>query len=178
MIPAVVGRMHRMVRIARMVAVALIACTASAVAAADVAPEIERALASSPYVYIATERKGGGFGSPAEIWFMWDQGAVWVASPSTTWRAKRLQAGRTAARIAVGSKDGPTFTAKGSFVRDPAAYERLFTTFAKKYPEGWPKYEARFREGLQDGSRVLMRYQPVATAPASSPARPSPTARP
>jgi len=164
--------------LARAVAVAAIVSTVTAAAAADLAPEIQRALVSSAYVYIATERKGGGFGSPAEIWFMWDQGAVYVASPPTTWRAKRIRAGRTAARIAVGSKDGPTFTAKGSFVRDPAVYEKLFTTYARKYPDGWPKYEARFREGLKDGSRVLMRYEPVATAPASAPARPSPTARP
>ena len=168
MIPALVGRV---------VAAAVIACTARTVAAADLAPEIAHAPASSPYVYIATERKGGGFGSPAEIWFMWDQGAVWVTSPPTTWRAKRIRAGRTAARIAVGSKDGPSFTAKGSFVRDPTVYERLFTTYAQKYPDGWPKYEARFREGLKDGSRVLMRYQPVATAPATSHAPPSPTTR-
>jgi len=52
--------------------------------------------------------------------------------------------------------------ATGSFVRDPAAYERLYLAFAKKCPEGWPKYAARFRAGLKDGSRVLMRYEPVA----------------
>ena len=75
-------------------------------------------------MYIATERKGGGFGAPAEIWFMWDRGAVWVASPPTTWRAKRIRAGRTDARIYVGKKDGPLVVATGSFVRDPAAYDR------------------------------------------------------
>jgi hypothetical protein len=161
-------------------AIATLAWTSTATAAADLAPETQRALTTSAYVYIATERKGGGFGTPAEIWFMWDQGAVWVASPPTTWRAKRIRAGRTAARIAVGSKDGPSFAAKGSFVRDPAVYDKLFTTYARKYPDGWPKYEARFREGLKDGSRVLMRYEPVvtATAPTSAPARPSPSPHP
>jgi hypothetical protein len=156
--------------------------TASAApsAAAALAPDVERALADSTYVYIATERKGGGFGAPAEIWFMWDRGAVWVASPPTTWRAKRIRAGRTDARIYVGKKEGPLVVATGSFVRDPAAYDRLFATFAKKYPDGWPKYEARFRDGLKDGSRVLIRYQPVATGPAASAsaARPTPTPRP
>jgi hypothetical protein len=164
------------------IATAALAGITTAAAAAVLAPDVERALASSPYVYIATERKGGGFGSPAEIWFMWDQGAVWVASPPTTWRAKRIRAGRTAARIAVGSKDGPSFAAKGSFVRDPAVYEKLYATYARKYPDGWPRYEARFRDGLKDGTRVLMRYEPVVTATVptgtSAPARPSPSPRP
>lgn len=149
-------------RLTRVVlAIALTLAGERAHAAESLAPEVVRALETSPYVYIATQRKGGGFGGPAEIWFMWDQGAVWVASPTTTWRVKRIRAGRPAARIAVGSKTGPTFDARGSLVRDPATYTRLYATYAKKYPDGWQKYEARFREGLADGSRVLMRYDPV-----------------
>jgi hypothetical protein len=99
---------------------------------------------------------------------MWHDGAVWVASPPTTWRVKRIAAGRTAARIAVGRKEGPSFAAKGSFVKDAAIHDRLFATFAKKYPDRWPGYEARFRDGLKDGSRVLMRYDPVAALPAAA----------
>lgn len=146
--------------------------------AAGLDPALDRALATSTYVYVASERKGGTFGTPAEIWFMWDDGAVWVASPPTSWRAKRIHAGRTKARIAVGRKDGPTFAAEGAFVRDPAVYDKLCATFAKKYPDGWRKYEASFRAGLKDGSRVLMRYRPVADAPAvsASPPPPCPTA--
>ena len=150
-----------------------------AAVAADLTPALADALATSRYVYIATERKAGGYGTPAEIWFMWDAGAVWVASPPTTWRVKRIRAHRPHARIAVGTKDGPSFTATGSLVRDPAAYERLFATYAKKYPEGWPQYESRFREGLRDGSRVLIRYVPAAEpTPALSPASQSPRPSP
>jgi hypothetical protein len=151
----------------------------SPASAAPLTPEIVHALETSPYVYIATQRKDGSFGTPAEIWFMYDQGAVWMASPTTAWRVKRIRAGRTTAQIAVGAKNGPTFAATGSFVRDPAAYEKLYAAFAKKYPQGWTQYETRFRDGLRDGSRVLMRYQPVA-APATPPerGRPSPTSPP
>jgi hypothetical protein len=153
----------------------LVATSTPAAADAPLTPELERALATSAYVYLATERKDGNFGTPAEIWFMWDQNAVWVASPTTTWRVKRIRAGRTKAQIAVGARTGPSFTATGTIVQDPAVYEKLYVTFARKYPEGWTKYEARFREGLKDGSRVLMKYQP-ARAAAASPvsARPSP----
>lgn len=163
------------------VALMLALACAGTPAAADVLPaDVERALANATYVYVATERKDGGFGTPAEIWFMWDADAVWVASPPTSWRAKRIRAGRTKARIAVGRRDGPTFAAEGAFVRDPAVYEKLCATFAKKYPQGWPKYEANFRNGLRDGSRVLMRYRPVASgaergAPGASAVPPAPT---
>lgn len=165
----------RVVRLA--VLAAALACLPTVAARADVpSPEVVRALETSSYVYVATQRKDGSFGSPAEIWFMWDDGAVWMASPTTTWRVKRIKAGRPAARITVGSRSGPTFTARGAIVRDPAMYDRLYATFAKKYPDRWPGYETRFRDGLRDGSRVLMRYDVVAAAPGSAP--PAPTATP
>ncbi len=65
-------------------------------------------------------------------------------------------------------------------MRDPALYEKLCATFAAKYPDGWPKYERSFRAGLRDGSRVLMRYRPIADAPAvgGRPPRPSPAPSP
>jgi hypothetical protein len=161
-----------------LVLVLALGCLAPTAVRADaLSSETIRALETSPYVYIATQRKDGSFGSPAEIWFMWDQGAVWMASPTTTWRVKRIQAGRTAARIAVGSRSGPSFAARGAIVRDPAAYDRLYATFAKKYPDRWPGYETRFRDGLKDGTRVLMRYDPVGPGGAAKPA-PTPTPGP
>ena len=168
--------MHtRCIRSARraLAATAAVVALATAAHGAALPPETVQALEKSPYVYIATERKDGTFGAAAEIWFMWHDGAVWVASPATTWRVKRIKAGRTAARIAVGTKEGPPFSAKGAFVKDTANHDRLFATFAKKYPDRWPGYEARFRDGLKDGSRVLMRYDPVAPLPAGA----SPSAR-
>jgi hypothetical protein len=148
------------------VAAALVLGLAVAVVAASALPaDTVRALETSPYVYVASERQAGGFGTPAEIWFMWDGGAVWVATPATTWRARRLAAGRKKARIAVGSRSGPTFDAVGAVVKEPAAYERLYRTLAAKYPQGWKQYEERFRAGLADGSRVLIRYDPGAVTP-------------
>ncbi|MBI1816598.1 MAG: twin-arginine translocation signal domain-containing protein [Deltaproteobacteria bacterium] len=117
-------------------------------------------LVASKYVYIASERKGGGFSKPAEIWFFYYQDAVWVGTPSTTWRAKRIKAGRRTAKIAVGSLGGPSFEATGEFVKDPTVYEKMFETYAKKYPDGWPKFEQKFRDGFKDGSRVLIKYTP------------------
>ena len=132
-------------------------------------------LAASPYVYISSQRKDGSFGKPAEIWFLFHQDAVWVGTPPTTWRVKRIKAGRRAAKIAVGSVDGPSFVAEGSIVSDPKVLDVMYATYAKKYPDRWPAYAQRFRDGMKDGSRVLVRYTPTAERPAgASPSPPAP----
>jgi len=129
-------------------------------AIAGLSTEIEKALQESPYVYIQSERKSGQLGRPAEIWFFYEGGAVYVGTRPESWRVRRIKAGRTKARIAVGKSDGAAFEATGAVVRDPALEQRLQETFAKKYPEGWRKHETSFREGFKTGARVLVRYTP------------------
>lgn len=118
-------------------------------------------LTNSRYVYISSQRKDGNFGSPAEIWFLFHDEAVWVGTTPESWRARRIKAGRTDAKIAVGKVDGPSFKAKGAIVKDPTVEELMFTTFAKKYPDGWPNHEQKFRNGFKDGRRILIKYTPV-----------------
>lgn len=139
---------------------ALIGC-AQQVRVIELAPDMEAALVGSRYVYISSMRRDGTFGTPAEIWFMYEQGAVWVASPISSWRVRRIVAGRPTVMIAVGNAGGPSFRATGSIVSNANAYAAFFRTLAEKYPQEWPTYEQRFRAGLLDGTRVLIRYQPV-----------------
>lgn len=139
--------------------VATLAVAATA-AATELPADVREKLASSTYVYVATQRKDGSFGKPAEIWYMWEDGAVWVGTPPTTWRVKRIKHHRPNAKIAVGKPDGPSFEAVGSVVKDPKVAERMFETYAKKYPDRWPGYAERFRTGMKDGSRVLVKYVP------------------
>ena len=132
--------------------------------AAALSAELQQALDSSKYVYIQSERKSGELGAKAEIWFMRHDGAVWVASQKTTHRAKRIQAGRTIAKVWIGVKDGPAIDAQGSVVKDTEINDILFAKFAAQYPDSWPKHEANFRKGLTDGgSYVLIKYTPVAS---------------
>jgi hypothetical protein len=128
--------------------------------AAGLSPEVKQALETSKYVYIASTRKDGSLSKPAEIWFLYHDGAVYVGSLPTSWRARRIKKGRTQAKIWVGKPDGPSFLATGAIVNDPAVYPVMFETYAKKYPEGWPKFEDKFRTGFKDGSRVLIKYTP------------------
>jgi len=128
---------------------------------ASLSPELQKALETSQYVYIQTERKDGTLGKAAEIWFLYHNGAVWVASPMTTHRVKRIQAGHTKAKIAIGKVGGLAFNAKGSLAKDPAVNNVMFETFAKKYPDGWASFEKNFRDGLANGSRTLIKYEPT-----------------
>ncbi len=129
--------------------------------AAEFSSELQQALDSSKYVYIQSERKSGELGSKAEIWFFEHDGAVWVGTPKSTYRVRRIQAGRTKAKVWIGSRDGQSFEATGSLVKDDAVNEIMFKTFAEKYPDGWSSYEEGFRSGFADGSRTLVRYDPA-----------------
>jgi hypothetical protein len=133
---------------------------ASPVAGGELPKNLQDLLASSTYVYISSTRKDGALSRPAEIWFLWRNGSVYVASAPTTWRVRRIRWGRPLAKIWIAKPDGPSFTATGAVVNEPDMYPILFDTFARKYPDRWKSYEDNFRKGLADGSRVLIRYTP------------------
>ena len=128
--------------------------------AKDLPKELQDALASSTYVYISSTRKDGSLSRPAEIWFLWHKGSVYVSSAPTTWRVRRIRWGRPAAKIWIGKPDGPSFTATGAIVNEPDVHPILFETYARKYGSQWKSWEQSFRGGLADGSRVLIRYTP------------------
>lgn len=138
-----------------------VAAWAAQVCAGPLPPEIEKQLESARYVYIASMRKDGTFGKPAEIWFMYWRGAVYVGSSPKSWRVRRIRWGRPEAKIWVGRRDGPSFRAVGAVVDDPEAKQMLLRTFARKYPKEWGKWEKSFRDGFEEGSRVLVKYVPL-----------------
>ncbi|HEV8712161.1 MAG TPA: hypothetical protein VGX03_04950 [Candidatus Binatia bacterium] len=142
-------------------AVILVATPVVPAQSAPLSPELQKALDSSKYVYIQSTRKDGKLSKPAEIWFMPYNDAVWVATPPSTHRVKRIKAGQTTAKVAIGKADGPSFNAKGSIVKDPEVNKVLFETFAKKYANEWKSHEQNFRDGLANGSRVLIKYEPA-----------------
>lgn len=155
------GAMHGAARRAARLLALVLLLAGGAAHGATLPAAVERELATARYVYVASTRKDGSLGRPAEIWFLYHQGAVWVGTPPTSWRVRRIRAGRPAARIWVGSPQGPSFAARGEVVRDTAVEQLMLETFARKYPEGWPAYAERFRHGFRDGSRVLVKYTPV-----------------
>lgn len=133
---------------------------ASSAGAGELSKDLQDALASSTFVYVSSTRKDGTLSRPAEIWFLWHKGSVYVASAPTTWRVRRIGWGRPAAKIWIGKPDGPSFQATGAVVDEPDVRSVLLETFARKYPDGWKSWEQKFRKELADGSRVLVRYTP------------------
>lgn len=152
--------MARVPAVVRRMAAWVLLLAVAAPLRAELAPEQRKALAEARYVYIQSERKGGELGKPAEIWFFIDRDVLYVGTRPQSWRVKRIKAGRPRARIAIGSPTGPSFEATGAVVRDPAIEARLMEAFAAKYPEGWPRHAAGFREGFRTGQRVLVGYTP------------------
>jgi hypothetical protein len=144
----------------RRLAAATVHLALVAFAWAALSPELDRALRESKYVYIQSERKSHELGKPAEIWFYYDGKAVYVGTPPTSWRVRRIKAGRTRAHIAVGNADGPAFDATGEVAHDAAVEQKLMDDYARKYPEGWARFADKFREGFKNGERVLVRYTP------------------
>jgi len=144
----------------RTLAALLLTVSLAVPAGAALAPEVDRALKDSKYVYVQSERKSGELGKPAEIWFYYDGKAVYVGTPPTSWRVRRLKAGRKKARIAVGKANGPAFDATGELAHDAAVEKSLMDEYARKYPEGWSRFADKFREGFKSGERVLVRYTP------------------
>lgn len=138
----------------------LLSCALPAASRAGLSPELVKALESSKYIYISSQRKDGSWSRPAEIWFLYHQGAVYVGTRPDSWRVKRIRWGRPRAKIAVGKPDGPTFYAKGAIVDEPSTVEKMLEVYATKYRDGWSRYEESFRHGFRDGKRVLIRYSP------------------
>ncbi len=122
--------------------------------------EIAKQLGEAEYVYVSSTRKDGSLGKAAEIWFLYSDGAVYVGTRPTSWRVKRIKAGRTKAKIWVGKQNGPSFEATGQLVKDAALEKLMLETFAKKYPKGWERHAEGFEKGFQDGSRVIVKYSP------------------
>lgn len=139
-------------------------------------------LASAKYVYISSSRKDGKFGKPSEIWFLLVDGSVYVGTRPTSWRVRRIKAGRPRAKIWVGAPNGPSnfnatesdlkgmpsFEASGELVNDAKLQEKMFEVYAKKYSEGWGQHESSFRNGFKDGSRVMVKYTPVESVEGSA----------
>jgi hypothetical protein len=142
---------------------------------AELSKNLNDRLANAKYVYVSSTRKDGTLGKPAEIWFLYLNGSIYVGTRPTSWRVRRIKAGRPRAKIWIGEPNGPSrftatereiqhlpsFAAQGELVNDVELQEKMFEVFAKKYPDGWSEHESDFRSGFKDGKRVMVKYRPV-----------------
>lgn len=133
-----------------------------------------KALGESPLVYVSPLKSDGGESRcHGEVWFTTDGDDVLLATGKDAWKARAVAKGLERARLWVGDfgpvgKAGDRYRAAPSFLArvrrdsDPAAFEGLMRGYAEKYADEWGKWGPRFRKGYDDGSRVLLRYTPIA----------------
>ncbi len=129
--------------------------------------------ADSDLIYITALNEQGATGRcQAEVWFVAADDEFWVVTAGDSWRARKA-AKNARVKIWVGdvgqwqAADGayrslPALTARSALVTAADVHERALTLFADKYPMSWMVWGPRFKNGLADGSRVLIRYQPQA----------------
>ncbi len=145
---------------------------AAAVAATPLlrAAGLPAAADDSDLIYLTPLRPDGSESRcQAEVWFVRDSNDLIVVTAADAWRARAVGAGLTRTRIWVGDvgvwdaqaryKALPEVLATARLERDADAHARLLDVFGDKYSLEWMVWGPRFRKGLADGSRVMLRYQ-------------------
>lgn len=132
------------------------------------------ALAASGLVYLTPIKSNGQESTcHAEIWFAFDGTDLLLCTAHDTWRAQALAQGLNKARLWVGEfgtwtksegkfRQAPELMVTGTVVSDPAGIEHGLEQLGAKYRVQWATWGPRFRDGLADGSRVMLRYTPSA----------------
>ena len=124
---------------------------------------------TSRLIYLTPIKSNGGESRcQAEIWFVRRGADLYVVTAEDTWRARAVEKGLNRARIWIGdvgvwSDDGrykalPAVTATASVVRDGGTHAEILEVFGGKYADEWGTWGPRWRRGLADGSRVMLRY--------------------
>ncbi len=136
-------------------------------------PTLQESISASDLIYITPIRSDGRESRcQAEIWFVPDGPDMYVVTAYDAWRAEAVKKGLTQARIWVGDvgnwgrskgkyKSLPQIEATASGITATETQEKILKGYGKKYPASWLVYESRFRNGLADGSRVMLRYRPT-----------------
>ncbi len=141
----------------------------------QVSKAAQAAIDKSKLIYITPIKSDGKESAcHAEVWFFADGADLLVVTKPELWRSQAIKRELDRARIWVGdhgvwkSSDGafrkaPSFLARAEHIsRDAEAVGRTLKAMGAKYAdEGWSTYGPRFKEGLADGSRVLLRYRPI-----------------
>ncbi|MGI9323603.1 MAG: hypothetical protein ACR2PZ_00175 [Pseudomonadales bacterium] len=149
---------------------------AQALGAQSSGPGTQAALAAatdSELIYITALSEEGSTGRcQAEVWFVAADHEFWVVTAGDSWRARNA-AENARVKIWVGdvgqwqAADGayqslPALIARSTLENAADIQQRALALFGAKYPASWTRWGPRFKNGLADGSRVLIRYQPQA----------------
>lgn len=136
------------------------------------APDLpQKNLATSALIYISPLRSDNRPSRcQAEVWFVQDGAEILVVSSSYAWRVQAIEKGLDKARIWIGEagvwsksngryKKFPTVDVQGVIENDHDAQQVALEAYKDKYRGAWLFWKRRFRNGLADGTRTMLRYQ-------------------
>jgi len=136
---------------------------------------VEAALAASPLVYVSPLLADGRESRcHGEVWFAWIDGSAVIITASDRWKARAVARGLDRARLWVGDhgpwkrtlghdegfRQAPSFEARAAIAKDAALLDRVLADYERKYPAEIGRWRDKMRQGVSDGSRVLIRYTP------------------
>lgn len=150
----------------------LISCAATSLGGLSFrteASDVLSALTESNLVYLSPVTSSGGLSScQAEVWYVMLGADVLVCTASGSWRAQAPAKGLSNTRLWAGDRgvwrNGqyqslPSTLVSASSESDPSVIEAALTQFGLKYAGDWDTWGQRFRSGLADGSRTMLRYR-------------------
>ncbi len=135
---------------------------------------LRASMAESWLIYLTPlQTNGAESRCQAEIWFMLQDGALYVVTSTDAWRTQAILRGLDRARIWVGNvgnwrrangryRNLPVVDATASVESDATRREQVLVAMGDKYAEEWSVWGPRFRNSLADGSRVMLKYLPDA----------------
>lgn len=136
---------------------------------ADAHLAAKTALTNSTLVYVTPVKSNGSLSScQAEVWYAMLGPDVYVCAGTSSWRVQALKKGLTRTRMWIGDlgpwKDAdyqslPEIDAIASVETDKETLEKVLSQFGSKYASSWGTWGPRFRNGLADGSRTMLKYK-------------------
>lgn len=128
-----------------------------------------QALVESNLIYLSPIKAGGLLSRcQAEVWYVMLGADAYVVTRTDSWRARAPVAGVTQTKIWVGDlgvwkranyQSLPSVNASASVETDSGRIDAVLEEFGRKYSSEWGTWGPRFRNGLKDGSRSVLRYQ-------------------
>ena len=113
-------------------------------------------------IYVSTQRKSGAWGSAAPVWFWYADEVIYLTASPSSYKARRIQAGRNTVRIAIGSRDGPTFAGKAEIFTNAAIVERMGEAYNNKYWLAWLGFARPRVSRVESGKTVAIKVTPDA----------------
>ena len=135
-------------------------------------PSMQQAIDASDLIYVTPIRSDGSESNcQSEVWFVAEGSDLYIVTMTTSWRVRAVKKGLHKARIWVGDlgqwqntngkyKSLPQLEAVVSEVDDADQQQRILELFGSKYRLQWIYWGSKFRDGMADGTRTMLKYRP------------------